>query len=118
MNFLHSIELKESFDEVCVRSLASNDFIDENNCNIVIYLENFKFRKNVNCKKVAKQMNKYFLYELICAISRKKVAFETGNLNYTICGHGGFNCSCSIDFIIRTIEGYNKCIKKDLLELQ
>lgn len=105
MNFIHSIELKEPSEEVYIGSLAFNDFIDEHDCIIVIYLENFKFRKNVNYKKVAKQMNKYFLYELICAVSRKDVAFKTNDLNYTICGHGGFNHACPIDSVIRKIEG-------------
>ena len=84
MNFLHSVELKEPPEEVYVGSLAFNDFIDENNCVIIIYLENFKFRKNVDYKKVAKQMNDYFLYELICAMSRKDIAFETGNLSFSL----------------------------------
>ena len=42
----------------------------EDGYEIIVFLENFHFRKNQNIEKVAWRLNYYFLIELICAMSR------------------------------------------------
>jgi hypothetical protein len=102
MIFSHKIKIYEADNPDFQDCVGCNDF-DNNSCNIIIYLGEFNFRKNVNYKKLAKKLNDIFLTELICAISREKMVL-TVNENYTICGHGGNEYICPIDYVIHNIN--------------
>ena len=87
MEVEHIIEIKSSKAFSVKGALASNDFIMRNLTRIVIYLENFCYIEKINLLEIAKDMNNYFLIELMCALSR-----EYGNKNFLYCLKDYDNC--------------------------
>lgn len=80
MKIEHIIKLKEPKTSTIKGAGASNDFMTRTLNRIEIYPRNFNYRNNVSYKRVAENMNNYFLVELICALSR-----EYGNPNFLYC---------------------------------
>lgn len=78
--------------------LTENKFIQfirrvfkiKENCKIEIYLGEFNYRKNVSYKRVARDINDFFLIELFCVMSRgmtknRKAICGVGNDNHGKC---------------------------------
>ena len=87
MDVEHKIKIRGSNAFSVQRAGASNEIIKRNVSKIIIYLGNFKYRKNVSHKKVAMDLNNYFLVELICALSRINI-----HTHFTFCLGDSDNC--------------------------
>ena len=72
-NLTYIVEVKNPENPEMRDSGAWNEFYGDNqdNCLIIHFLENFHYRKNVSYKKVANDINEYFVMEFICATIRK-----------------------------------------------
>ena len=68
MKYIHKVEITGRIEEE-KNAVGWND-PDEDDYEIVIFLDNFNFRKNQNILKVAWMVNYIFMLELICAMSR------------------------------------------------
>jgi hypothetical protein len=111
MKVIHEIQLNNSEDLDYADSVGVNDFIDESTIIIIIFLENFHFRKNVDYKKVSYEIDNIFLIELLCSFSRIDKVFKENDLKYSICGHGGYGSKCPFDHVI---EIKNKMLKNKI----
>ncbi len=86
----HSVVIEEDTRPEYIGGCASNEFTDEEDkqCKIVLYLENFNYRKNAGCKTVAKNCDDYFFMEYVCATLR-----QGHDEHYTPCNNNNYDCS-------------------------
>ena len=73
MDVVHKIKIRGTDASNSKEAVASNEIIKRNVSLILIYLENFTYRKNVSHKRIAMDLNNYFLIEFICALSRVNI---------------------------------------------
>ena len=71
--------------ETCV--IATNH-LENKDIIVKIDVSEFNYRKNVSWKRVALDINQYFLFELICATARKCDLFDDNWCQY------GAYCKC------------------------
>jgi len=68
MKYIHKVEITGRTEEE--KSAVGWNDPDGDDYEIVIFLDNFNFRKNQNILKVVWMVNYVFMLELICAMSR------------------------------------------------